>query len=62
MVKTIFVKLIIHRIRTFFATVITFYDDLRKLSTPRTIESPAGSFELDQPFMFQGHYAYVKCL
>lgn len=62
MVKTIFVKLIVHRVRTFLATIITFFEDLRKLSTPRTIQTPVGPYELEQSFMFQGHYAYVRCL
>lgn len=44
MIKTVFTKLIIHRIRTFFATITTYYADLRKMSTPRLIENGIENF------------------
>ena len=37
-VKTIFVKLINHKIKTFFGTITNYFEDLRKLATPRAIK------------------------
>ena len=62
MIKTIFIKLVLHKIRTFFGTLVSFYDDLRRLSTPKEIDTPKGIYSLERSFMFDGHKAYVQCL
>ena len=61
-VTSIFVKLIMHKLRTFYATVATYHDDLRKLATPALLNTPLGKHRLPQEFMFQGHAAYLQAL
>jgi hypothetical protein len=41
-IKSIFVKLIVHKLRAFFGTIVSYYEDLRRMPTPRTIKTAVG--------------------
>ena len=62
MVKTIFVKLIVHKLKTFFGTISSFFEDLLPMGTPREMQTEDGPFMLSRSFMFEGHQAYFRLM
>lgn len=60
--KTVFYKLLTHRLKIFFLNVTALFDEMKKVPTPSSVSSPVGELQLSRDFMFSGHLAYFECM